>query len=161
VDLDPLDIVERAEILDIIAYAIDEKIGGCILSPDGDLVAIAFTLADRSPRRIAENIADILKRLIIKLFAGYHRDRLRRIDQRRVGFQAGAADRNIAFLFPGHDDLLIICNAICPGFLGRCLGRNRCNRDQTDRRKNAERTAWHNIHKQTPSYENYSQQRAC
>jgi len=147
VDLDPLDIVERAEILHVIAYAIDEEIGGGILSPDGDLIAIAFALADRRARCIAENIADILKRLIVKLFAGYHRDRLRRIEQRSIGFQAGTADRNIAFLFPGDDDLLIIGHAVCPCFLGVGLCRNRGDGDQADRRDNAERTARCNIHK--------------
>ena len=121
VDLDPLDIVKWPEILNIIAYAIDEKIGGGILSPDGELIAIALALADGCAGRIAKNIPDILKRLIIQLFAGYHGDRLRRTQQRGVGFQARAADRDIAFLFAGYDNLLIISHALFPDFLSACL----------------------------------------
>ena len=107
-DFNPLDIIERPEILDIIANTIDEEVGSSILPPDGDLVAIAFALPDRCAGRVAKNIANILKRLIIKLFAGHHRNGLRRINQRRIGFQACAADRDITFFLTGYDDLLSV-----------------------------------------------------
>ena len=161
VDLDPLDIVERSEILDVIADAIDEEIGGAILPPYRDLIAVAFTLPDGCAGRVPENIPDILKRLIIKLFPGHDRHRLRRIQERGIGFQAGAADRDIAFLFPRHDDFLIISHAVVPGLLGGCLYRTCSKGDQTDRRKNAQRTARNNIHRRTPLDENYSRWRVC
>lgn len=148
-DLDPLDIIKRPEILNVITYAVDEEIGGGILAPDGDLVAISFTLANRCTRRVAKNIANILKRLIVKLLSGYNRDTLRCINQRCVGFQARAADRNIAFFFTGYDNLLIICEAFFQRLCGSDMDWTRCNRGEADRNKEAQRAARNNIHKQS------------
>ena len=156
-DLDSLDIIERPKILDVIADTIDKEIGSGILSSDGDLVAVALALPDRCAWRVTENIANILKRLVIKLFAGDNRNGLGRIDKRRGGFQARAADRDIAFFFARNDNFLIISEAFVDGFLGRCLYRTSGDRNQAGRRKHAKRAAGINVHGRASLYDNYSQ----
>ena len=41
-NLDPIDIIEVAEILDVVAHSVDEEIGGARIAPKHDLVAVAF-----------------------------------------------------------------------------------------------------------------------
>ena len=56
--LDPLEIVQAAEILGVVPDPIQEEVGGCVLTPQGNLVAVALTLADGGTGDVAEHIAD-------------------------------------------------------------------------------------------------------
>jgi U3 small nucleolar RNA-associated protein 14 len=40
--LDPLDVVEVAEILNVVAHPVDEEVGGGVVAAQRDLVAVAF-----------------------------------------------------------------------------------------------------------------------
>ena len=83
--LDPLGVVKIAEILDVVADAIDEEVGGAGVAPDGRRIAVTLALAHADPRHIAHHIGHPLHRLIADQLVGDHRDRLGNVAQRRVG----------------------------------------------------------------------------
>ena len=56
--LDPVDIVEIAEILDVVANAIDEEVGGAAVAAKHDLVAIALAAAIGGAGHEIEQIGD-------------------------------------------------------------------------------------------------------
>src|SRR5206468_2235359 len=56
--LDPLEIVEAAIILDVVAKPVDEEVGGAAIAAQEDLVAIAFAERDRGAGYGAEEVAD-------------------------------------------------------------------------------------------------------
>ena len=84
-DLEPLDIVEVAIGLDVVAQAVDEEVGGRGVATEYDRLAIAFSLRRRHAGHILDCLADAGRRTIVDGVPGHHRDRLRHIDQRRVG----------------------------------------------------------------------------
>jgi hypothetical protein len=53
--LDPLQIVERAVILDVVAQPVDEEVGGGVIAAQRDLVAMPLALADRDAGQIAQH----------------------------------------------------------------------------------------------------------
>src|SRR5262245_63186619 len=65
--LDPLNIVEVAEILDVIAQSVDEEIGGAAVAAQNDLVAVALAGASRSSRHEVEHVGDGPQLLILDL----------------------------------------------------------------------------------------------
>ena len=81
----PLQIVQAPEILAVVPDPVEEEVGGGVLAPQGDLVAIALALADRGAGHIAQYVAEALLRLIIQLGARHDRDGLGHVDQQCVG----------------------------------------------------------------------------
>ena len=106
-DLDPLEIVQAPEVLDVIPHAVEEEVSGGVLAPQGDLVAIAFALSDGNARNIAQNVAEAVQRLIVELGAGHDIDALGHVEKRCVGLGRGdGIDGDIALRLPGDDDRL-------------------------------------------------------
>ena len=88
-DLQPVQIVEIAEILDVVAHTIDEEIGGAVVAAQHDLIAIAFALCADSTRHEAQRLLHGQNRLIVQPLLREHGDGLRHIEQRRVGAGGG------------------------------------------------------------------------
>jgi hypothetical protein len=80
--------------LDVVAHAIDEEVRRRVVAAQRRLVAMALALAGGGAGHEAQRIGDRQDRLIIEPVAGEHGDRLRHIEQRRVGARrcAGAGD---------------------------------------------------------------------
>ena len=60
-DLDALRVVEIAEILDVVAEAVDEEVRAGIDAANDELVAIAFALMDRNARHVARRVGEALE----------------------------------------------------------------------------------------------------
>ena len=135
---DPLDIVEAAEILDVVAQAIDEKVGGGVIAANGDLVAVAFALPCRQTGSQAHEIGDRAYLLIGDLLGGNHRDSLRHIEDRggRLG-AAGGLDRAIAIVAPDNDDRFAL--VFGSGFFG--MGGDRQASDAGQQQKSGRQAA--------------------
>ena len=105
-DFQPIQIVEIAEILDVVAHTIDEEIGGAVVAAQHDLIAIAFALCADSTRHEAQRLLHGQNRLIVQPLFGEHGDGLRYIEQRRVGAGGGtdAAGTIRGFPLAGHHD---------------------------------------------------------
>ena len=103
-DLQPLGVVEVAIILDVVAHAIDEEAAGRIVTAQGWLVAVAFPLAGGGAGDKAQRVGDGQHRLIIKPIAAEDVDRLRHIDQRRIGAGRGAGGGNVIALVTRRSD---------------------------------------------------------
>jgi len=84
-DFDALRVVEIAEILDVIAKAVDVEIGAGVDAADHELVAIALALVDGNARDVAGDVGEGLKTRVADEILGHDGDRLRNVDQRRVG----------------------------------------------------------------------------
>ena len=84
-DFDALGVVEIAEILHVVAKAVDEEVGAGIDAADDEFVAVALALMDRDARNVAGHVGEALEVLVADEFLGHHGDRLRDVDQRRVG----------------------------------------------------------------------------
>ena len=72
--LDPLDVVQVAVVLDVIAQAVDEQISRSAAAAEHRVVAIAFTLRDADPRHVAHHVGEVLHVLVIDQLARHHRD---------------------------------------------------------------------------------------
>lgn len=83
--LDALRVIEIAEILHVVAKAVDVEIGAGIDAADHQLVAIAFALMHRDPGHIACHVGQALKVLVADILLGEHGDGLRDVDQLGVG----------------------------------------------------------------------------
>jgi hypothetical protein len=81
--LDPFEVVEIAVVLDIIPYAVDEKIGRRTVAPHDDLVAVVLTLVIGDARHVADDIADARHQLILHQLLGDDGHRLRHVVERR------------------------------------------------------------------------------
>ena len=69
-DLDPVDVVEVAEILDVVAHAIDEEVGGAAELPRSTIcVAIALAAAVRSAGNEIQQIGDRAQLLVLDLLS--------------------------------------------------------------------------------------------
>src|SRR5205823_4513458 len=85
--LDALDVVEVAEILDVVADSVDEKVRARALPADDDLVAIELALMRNDTGNVADGLAETLKVLVPDELRGEHRHRLRHVDERSFGFR--------------------------------------------------------------------------
>ncbi len=83
--LDALRVVEIAEELHIVAKAVDEEVRARVDAADDELVAVAFALMRNDARHVAHGVVDALEALVLDEVLGQHADRLRNVDQRRVG----------------------------------------------------------------------------
>ena len=93
-NFDALDGIEVAEILDVVADAIDEEVGsGGIAAQDGR-IAVALTLGDPGAGHVARDVADAVHGLIVDEFAGDDADGLGDIDEGGVGL--GGRDAALA-----------------------------------------------------------------
>ena len=101
---DTLGVVERAVVLRIVTQAIDEEIGGGALPAQGDLVAVAFALAQHDARDEAQRLGQRIDALIVQLFAADHVHRLRHIDQRGAGLGCGRGLFGIVAVGTAIDD---------------------------------------------------------
>ena len=131
-DLDPLDVVEAAVVLHVVAHAIEEEVGGGVLAAQGDLVAIALALADGDAGDVAQHVGDRVAGLVFQLLVRDHLDRLRHVDQRRVGL--GRGDRLagvIALGMADHEDFLV-SPPLRPA--PKAYGQGACGRQQDARR---------------------------
>ena len=82
--LDALGVVEIAEILNVVAEAVDEEIRAGVDAADHEFVAIAFALVDGDARHVAGDVGEALKALVADEILGDDTDRLRNVDDRRV-----------------------------------------------------------------------------
>src|SRR4249919_1909656 len=89
-DLDAVDIVEIAEILDVVAHTVDEKVGGAAVAPEHDGVAIAFARVHAGAGNQVEDVGDRTERLIRDLLGGDYTHRLRHVLERGAGLGRGA-----------------------------------------------------------------------
>jgi hypothetical protein len=78
----PLNVVEAAEILNVIAQAIDEKICGRIIAAQRDLIAVPLTLTSGDAGDMAHKIGNRHDRLILDLLFSHHADGLWHIKNR-------------------------------------------------------------------------------
>ena len=84
-NLDALGVVEIAEILNVVAKAVDEEVGAGIDAADHQLVAVAFALMHGDARNVAGDVGEALKTLVPDEIPGDHAERLRNVEQSRVG----------------------------------------------------------------------------
>src|SRR5205085_302536 len=63
-DLDAIDVVQIAEVLHVVARAIDKEVGARAVAANNDLIAVAFALVDGDARDIADSIGDPEDRLV-------------------------------------------------------------------------------------------------
>jgi hypothetical protein len=78
--------------LHVIAKSVDEEIRARIHAADDEFVAVAFALMHGDPRNVAGDLGEPLKALIPDEVLGDDAERLRNVDQRRVGL---GPDRNV------------------------------------------------------------------
>jgi hypothetical protein len=82
--LHALDVIEIAQILGVIAYAVGEEIRGGAGAPNGRCIAVPLALPHRDPRHVADDIGHVLHRLVGDEIATEHGDRLRDVAELRV-----------------------------------------------------------------------------
>ena len=130
-DLEPFDIVEVAIILNIVAQAIDEEIGGGVVAAQCRLVAMALALAGGGAGDITQRIGDRQNRLVVEPVARQDVYSLRHIEQWRVGARRPrCARRQIAGIARCRDDdhcagidiqrFMRACRAVRPDREPRC-----------------------------------------
>jgi len=122
-DLEPFDIVEIAVGLDVVADAIDEEIAGRRITAEHQRLTIALALRRENTGDIADGIANAGRGLVRDLLHCHHVDRLRHVDQRRVGahrrnapgrlvggFRLTVVDCSIGHGYAAeHGGLLLLC----------------------------------------------------
>jgi len=105
-NFDPFDIIERAEILKIVAQPIDVEIGGGLLSANEHFVTVAFAGLERDAGNVPQCVIQRSDALVVELVFGQHADRLRHIDQRGRGLGSARTVINaISLAFTGDHDL--------------------------------------------------------
>jgi hypothetical protein len=88
--LDPLDIVEIAEVLHIVTHSIDEEAARRVVSTNCGLIAVAFALSHRDTGHVADNIRHSLHPLIGDDVPIDHGNRLRHVAEQCVGLGRGS-----------------------------------------------------------------------
>src|SRR5262249_61198140 len=63
-DLDALGVIQVAEVLDVVAEAVDEEVGAGVDAADHEFVAVAFALVDGDAGNVARHIGDLLEVLV-------------------------------------------------------------------------------------------------
>src|SRR4029453_8111347 len=103
------DVVEIAEILDVVANAIDEKVGGAAVPAKHDRVPVAFAGAVGGAWNEIEHIGDRTELLILDLPLGNYAQRLG--DVLNVGIRLGGGAclaHSIFDALAGDDDLALL-----------------------------------------------------
>ena len=90
-DLDAVEVVQVAVILDVVAHAVEEEVAGRAVAAQDDRVAVALALRHARARHVARDVREALHRLVLDQVARDHGDRLRNVDERRVRLGGGAA----------------------------------------------------------------------
>ena len=90
-DLDPVEVVKVPVILDVVAYAVQEKVRGRAVAAQDDRVAITLALRHAGTGHVARDIRQALHRLVLDQVACDHGHRLRHVDERRIGLHGRAA----------------------------------------------------------------------
>ena len=109
VHFNAVDIIKTAEILDVIAQSIDEKVRCRIVAAQRNLVAVPLALARRHAGQQADEIGNRPDRLIADLLIGDDVDCLRHVEDRRARFGAARRiDGAIAVNLAGDDDGLSV-----------------------------------------------------
>ena len=88
--LDPLEVIEVAVVLHVVAHTVDEEVRGRAVAADDHLVAVVLPLVHHHARHVAEDVADAHHHLVPDQFLGDDGDRLRHVAERRGGL--GGAD---------------------------------------------------------------------
>ena len=101
---DAVDIVEVAEILDVVTHAVDVKIAGRVVAAEDSRVAVAFALRWRHAGHVTHHIRHALQPLVADQFLADHRDGLRRVAQQRVRFHCGRSRGDVVAGLAGADD---------------------------------------------------------
>ena len=103
--LDPVGIVEVAEILGVVADAVDEEVGGRVVAAQRDLVAVALAGAGHRAGDIGQDVGDRAERLVLDLRLGHDRERLRDVLDVGVGLgrSPGLLDAILEALAGDHD----------------------------------------------------------
>ena len=81
------EIVERAVILDVVANAIDEEVGGRPHAAENDGVPVAFALGAVHARRVGDDVADAGEATFVDFLDRQNRDALWDVDDWRRRFQ--------------------------------------------------------------------------
>src|SRR3954466_11111206 len=89
-DLAAVDVVEVAEILDVVAHAIDEEVRRAAVTAQDNRVAIAFAGAVGGARHEIEQVGDRPQLLVLDLPFGDHAQRLGNVLDVGVGLGRGA-----------------------------------------------------------------------
>ncbi len=90
-DLDPVEVVQVTVILDVVAHAVEEEIAGRAVAAQDDRVAVALALRHARAGHVARHVGQALHRLVLDQVARDDGDRLRNVDECRVGLRGGAA----------------------------------------------------------------------
>ena len=116
------DVVEVAEVLDVIADAVREEIAGTGIAAHHRGITVSFALRHADARHIAQDVRHAMQGLVVDLLFGHDGDRLRRVLQCRFGFHGAA---RITGLIPERKaldlDLVQDCRILGAGLGG---GRN-------------------------------------
>ena len=106
--LDPVGIVEVAEILDVVAQAVDKEISGGVVAAQRDLVAISLAGAGHRAGDVGEQVGDRAQRLILDLGFRDDGERLGNVLDLGVRPGRGAGRHHPIFLaLAGDDDRLV------------------------------------------------------
>ena len=89
--LDALDVVEVADVLHVVAHAVDEQVRGRAVAAQDGCVAIALALRNADAGDIADRRRSGCSALVADLLLRHHGDRLRDVAQQRVGLGRGGA----------------------------------------------------------------------
>ena len=85
-----LDVVNVADVLHVIANAIHEEIRSGAVAPEHRRIAVAFALGNADARHVAGQFGHAGDGLVGDQLVGDHGDRLRHVEQGRVGLGGGA-----------------------------------------------------------------------
>src|SRR5690349_5300860 len=66
--LDPLDVVEIAIVLDVVAHTVEKEVGAGVVAANDELVAIVFALVRRDARNVGDDVSNAAHCLIANLF---------------------------------------------------------------------------------------------
>ena len=67
---DPLEVVEIAVVLDVVANAVHEEVGGRAVAPDDDLVTVVLALMHHDAGHVAHHVAHAHHHLVFDQLAG-------------------------------------------------------------------------------------------
>ena len=88
-DFDLLKVVERAVVLDVVAHAVDEEVGGGSNAPEDDGVPVAFALGVADAGCVVDDFRDAREPAGVDLLRRDDREALGHVDDRRRRFESG------------------------------------------------------------------------